>query len=106
MPSTGILEDSITEYIVIIRDFIDNKKYWTTFNYNYVYDRLKQLSKIIRNTYHKTSLISLEEANRQILENTFYADFDVYISYYNALLYIRKLERKVRWHQKYGRFPE
>ena len=106
MPSTYTLDNNILEYILLIRDSINGRKYWTSFNYEYTYDKLSIILSRIRNKYIEISGQKLEEASRQILEGTFSGDLETYINYYNALLYVRKLEYKVRWHQKYQAFPK
>lgn len=106
MPSTCTLDKNILEYLLIIRDSINNRKYWTSFNYTYTYDKLSGILACIRSKYITIASQTLEESSRQLLDGTFSGDFQVYVDYYNALIYVRKLEYKVRWHEKYHAFPK
>ena len=106
MQLTSTLDEGIIEYLCIMRDSIKERKYWTSFNYNYTYDKLQTIVCHIKSRYLAVSGQTLEEASRQILEGVFGGSIETYISFYNGLLYARKLESKVRWHQKYGAFPE
>ena len=106
MQLTSTLDEEIIEYLCIMRDSIKDRKYWTSFDYNYTYDRLRKIVCRIKSQYLAVSGQTLEEASRRILAGVFGGSIETYISFYNGLLYVRKLENKVRWHQRYGVFPE
>lgn len=106
MPSECILENDIFEDIVLLRDCIDNRRYWTSFNYTYCLDKIDELKIRIQNRYLSKCNCTLKEAARQIFDKTFAGDLQVFIEYFNGILYLSKLYHKVSWHQEHGCFPE
>lgn len=101
-----ILESDILEDIQIIKDSIYNRKFWTSFNYTYTLDKLAEIEKSANALYLKKSTKTLKDACGQFFDNSFIGDIDLFIAYFNIILYMKKLQQKVLWHQKYGTFPK
>lgn len=106
MPLERILENDIFEDIVLLRDCIDNRRYWTSFNYKYCLDKIDELQLKIQNRYSAKSGYGLKEASRQIFDKTFAGDLQVFIEYFNGILYLSKLHHRVSYHQENGCFPK
>lgn len=106
MQSNYILENSLIEDIQILKDSIYNRKYWTLFNYTYTLNKLLEIEKSANTLYFKKSTITLKDACRQFFDNTFIGDVDLFIIYFNVILYMKKLQHRVLWHQRYGTFPK
>jgi hypothetical protein len=104
MQQEYILENDIFEAILVLKESIDNRKYWCTFNYTFTFDKIKEIINWVNGVYINYSGESLKESSRRINENTFIGDVNLYITYYNAILYLTKLRIKVEHRQKYGRF--
>lgn len=98
------LDNNIFEHIILLRDSINERKYWCTFNYTYTFNKISELINIVDNTYFEYSAETLNETSRRIIDKTFMGNLDLYITYYNAILYLTKLRIKVEYHQKYGKF--
>lgn len=106
MPSNYTLENSIIEDIEIIRDSIYGRKFWTQFNYKYTLNKLAEIEKSANAIYLKKSANTLQDTSRRFFDNTFVGDIELFILYFNVILYMKKLQQQVLWHQKYGAFPE
>lgn len=106
MPLNYTLENSILEDIQIIKDSIYSRKFWTSFNYTYTLDKLAEIENHANALYLKKSTTTLKDACRQFFDNTFIGDIDLFITYFNVILYMKKLQYRVLWHQKYGTFPK
>jgi hypothetical protein len=106
MPLTYTLDDSILEYLQQINKSIKEKKYWTSFGYNATFESLEVAMGMVQRAYTKLTGTTLEETSRRLFENVQGGGIETFVNYYNAFLFIRKLEYKLRWHQNYGSFPD
>lgn len=106
MQSNCSLEVSILEDIQIIKESIFNRKFWTTFNYTYTFDKLREIETTANVEYIKKSKNTLQDACRQFFDNTFSGDVNLFITYFNVVLYMNKLKQQVLFHQQYGIFPK
>lgn len=105
MQSTYTLDDNIVEYLYEINETINKRKYWTSFKYNSTFRCLETAIKMIKTAYKRKTGATLEETSRRLFEGLQAGGVETFVNYYNAFLFIRKLEEKLRWHQKYGIFP-
>lgn len=106
MPLTYTLDGDIVEYLQQINDTINNKKYWTSFTYSATFRSLQVAMEMVECKYKKLTNFTLQEYSRILFDGTQGDGIETFVNYYNAFLFIRKLENKLRWHQKYGSFPD
>lgn len=106
MQSTYTLDGDIVEYLHQINETMNKRKYWTSFTYNATFESLKVAIDMIKYAYKRKTGTTLEETSRRLFEGVQAGGIETFISYYNGFLFVRKLEDKLRWHQKYGNFPE
>lgn len=102
MPSTYILDENIVEYLQEINETIKNRKNWSSYEYDATLESLKLALKMINNSYRKLTGTTLEDTARRLFEGTQMGGIDIFISYYNGFLFVRKLEYKLQWHRDYG----
>lgn len=106
MQSKHFLECSLTEDICILMDSIYKRKYWTSFNYTFTLSKIREIENKANQLYIEKSCNSLQETCRQILDNSFVGDINLFITYFNVILYMKLLQNNVLWHQQYGEFPK
>lgn len=106
MPLIYTLDENTVEYLQQIHNSMQKKQYWTSFDYKATFESLKTAMNMVQKAYTKYTGSTLQETSRRLFENTQGGGVETYINFYNAFLFIRKLENKLRWHQKYGNFPE
>lgn len=105
MQSIYTLDDNIVKYLHQINETIYKTKYWTSFKYNSTFECLKVAIEMIKSTYKRKTGATLEETSRRLFEGLQAGGIETFVNYYNAFLFIRKLEEKLRWHQRFGSFP-
>ena len=105
MQSISTLDVEVFTFIENINDVINNTKYWTQFSYNEVFESLDKAIMLVSDDYRKVTGVTLEETSRRIFENVQGGGIETFINFYNAFLFIRKLQYKLQWHRKYGVFP-
>lgn len=106
MPLIYTLDDDIVEYLQQINKSINEKEYWTSFSYQATFESLQVAMAMVNKAYLKYTGTTLEETARRLFEDVQGGGIETYIEFYNAFLFIRKLQYKLRWHQSYGSFPE
>ena len=106
MPLTYTLDDSIVEFLFRLTETIKNKEYWTPMAYDATFEALQVAADMIKDSYKRLTASSLEETSRRLFVDVQGGGIETYINYYNGFLFVRKLQYRLRWHQKYGSFPD
>lgn len=106
MPLTYTLDASIVEFLFRLTESINNKEYWTPMEYDVTFKALQTAAEMINDSYKRLTASSLEETSRRLFIDVQGGGIETYINYYNGFLFVRKLQYRLRWHQKYGSFPD
>lgn len=106
MSSISTLDEGTVEYLQQINHTINTRKEWTPEHFKAVEESLQLVLCIINKKYHKATGTSLEETTRRLLKDVQGGGIETYIEFYNAFLFIRKMQYKLRWRQRYGTLPE
>ena len=106
MPSTYILDEELVQYLYKLGKKIENKKYWSDNDYDSMFKLLKIAITVVESAYMRLTGTTLQETSRRLFEDVQGGGIETFVSFYNGYLFIRKLQYKLRWHRKNGRFPD
>lgn len=104
MQSTYTLDGDIVEFLQQIDYTIKHKKYWTSFDYTATFESLNVAMDMVNSSYKRKTGTTLQETSRRLFQGTQSGGIEIFISYYNGFLFIRKLEDRLRIHRKCGYF--
>lgn len=100
------LDEQVVDYIKRINKNINENEYWNPVRYEMFFDCLKTAMRYLEVSYKRATGTTLEDTSRRLFENVQEGGIETFINYYNAFLFIRKLEYKLRYHQNSGDFPK
>lgn len=104
MYSESTLDSDVVSHIQGADKAIKQKSKWSAFDYKMMYNKLESLVCVIQEKYVQISGLTMNEAFMCIYKGNFNGSLKTFISHTNGLLYVRKLQRKMRSIREHSQF--
>lgn len=106
MPLKHTLDEKIVDDILELHRTIKQKKYWNPYDYQPILKNIEVLLYRVQRNYTQVTMSTLRDSARRIFENKQSGGFETFVNFFNAYLFLRKLQYLIEYHQDCGKFPD